>query len=137
MEYKISHAPPPCYREAQKKFGVNFFRSGVVFTYGDTIHFFKGNLDPDLIAHESVHIKQHAAYPGGPAAWWRRYLDDGEFRLAQELEAYRAQYQFVLEHYKKKEHYRCLSFYAKSLCTIYSLNMSIQEAMDLIELKAD
>jgi hypothetical protein len=132
MEYKISHSPPPCYEEAKKKFGVNFFRDRVVFTYGDTIHFYKGNIDPDLIAHESVHIKQHAAYSGGPEAWWRKYLDDGDFRLSQELEAYRAQYEYILKYYKKKTHFDHLHFYAKSLCTIYGLKMTIEDAMNLI-----
>lgn len=30
-----------------------------------------------------------------PEAWWKRYLDDSQFRLGQEVEAYRRQYQFL------------------------------------------
>ena len=63
-----------------------------IFTYGDTVYNPSGGvLTPELRAHEAVHIKQQEEV--GAAAWWDRYLIDVEFRLAQELEAHRVEYQ--------------------------------------------
>lgn len=62
-----------------------------VFTYGDTVYNPSGGtLSAELVAHEAVHIKQQAA---GAEEWWARYLEDEQFRLEQELEAHRAEYQ--------------------------------------------
>lgn len=65
-------------------------RKGVVFTYGDTI-FSPDSLDlpRELVIHEQVHSDQQAKEP---EAWWLKYLDDDDFRLNQEVEAYRKQY---------------------------------------------
>ena len=51
-------------------------------------------LESHIMAHEEVHERQQVAY-GGVETWWRRYLTDTAFRLAQEVEAYREQYRFV------------------------------------------
>lgn len=71
---------------------------GIVFTYGDTIY------NPDdmpvedhLDVHESVHQAQQAKM--GIEEWWEEYLKNPQFRLEQELEAYRAQYQFTRKVY--------------------------------------
>ncbi len=136
FKYKTSKTPPPCYQEAQKRFGVNFYRDGVVFTYGDTIHFYKGSLTPDIIVHEKVHIRQQTSFEGGAAAWWGKYFIDEEFRLSQELEAYRAQWAYVQRAYRSNTHAHHLAFYAKSLCMIYKLpGMNVEKASALIEEK--
>lgn len=44
-----------------------------------------------LIEHESTHIGQQARLPGGPDAWWKKYLSDPHFRIDQEAEAYAMQ----------------------------------------------
>lgn len=66
---------------------------GVVIAYGDTIYapHLESELPGHLVIHEETHFAQQRAV-GGPEAWWRRYIDDPQFRLEQELEAYRAQY---------------------------------------------
>lgn len=62
-----------------------------IFAYGDTIYNPSGGvLSAELRAHEEVHQRQQA---GDPDAWWEKFLTDGEFRLAQELEAHRREYQ--------------------------------------------
>lgn len=133
LKYKISRVPPPCYAAAQAKFGVNFFRDGVVFTYGDTIHVYKGGLTPDLVVHESMHIQQQKHYRGGAQGWWMDYIRDPEFRLEQELQAYRAQWNYVKTYYKKNTHPHHLNFFAKSLCMVYKLpGMDIEKATALI-----
>jgi hypothetical protein len=83
---------PPNYKEIKARFNPP---PKTVFAYGDTIYSPAGvDLPADLIAHERVHFGQQAA-AGGAEAWWRRYIDDAEFRLTQEVEAYRAQYALV------------------------------------------
>ena len=131
--YKISRLPPPIYPEAVKKFSVNFFRDGIVFTYGDTIHICDPTkLTPDLIAHEGTHIKQQRDFPGGAEAWWRKYFDDPKFRLIEEIVAYRVQYQYVKLHYKNSYHEPKLEFFAKSLVKLYALKMDLDQARELI-----
>lgn len=45
--------------------------------------------DSFLLSHEAVHVKQQ---DGNPDAWWERYFVDVEWRVEQELAAYREQY---------------------------------------------
>lgn len=92
---RIVNYPPPAniYDRAVKEFGVNF-EGGTIFTYGEDVHT-AHPLTPDLILHESIHVKQQALYPGGPDAWWEEYFANPEFRLAQEVEAYKTQFQFI------------------------------------------
>lgn len=61
-----------------------------VFTYGDTIYNpSNGVVDSYLITHEETHQKQQGEVP---EEWWSKYYTDKQFRLDQELEAYRNQY---------------------------------------------
>jgi hypothetical protein len=66
--------------------------SDICYTYG-AICFSPRVLTRDLIVHESVHTTQQG---GKIDEWWERYGDDVEFRYSQELEAYRAQYKYIL-----------------------------------------
>lgn len=71
-------------------------KSTVVFTYGDTVYIPNGEpLTDDLEVHEAIHIVQQREM--GAEEWWDKFLDDPEFRLSQELEAYRAQWKFIEE----------------------------------------
>jgi hypothetical protein len=64
-----------------------------VFAVGNTIYNpHKGQVDDFLIAHEHTHMLQQE---DSPEMWWNQYLDDKEFRLKQEIEAYRVQYRVV------------------------------------------
>lgn len=85
---KIIYDFPPNYDEVANTFPV---RSDTVFTYGDTLYSPRKQILPlDLIIHEEVHVRQQT----DPVVWWRKYIDDREFRLSQEIEAYRSQYRF-------------------------------------------
>jgi hypothetical protein len=69
---------------------------GSIFAYNNKIY----NPDnvtiwPDLEEHEKVHFKQQER--GGAELWWERYIQDSEFRLEQEVEAYGRQYKFYKE----------------------------------------
>jgi len=91
MSFIRSKEKPPVFQACVDKFGISW-NGGVIFTYGDTIHC-KFRVGPQKIAHEKVHIKQQFAY--GVEAWWDRYLADEQFRLEQELEAYKAEISWV------------------------------------------
>lgn len=73
-------------------------KEGIVFTYGDTIYNpYGGEIQDHLDLHESIHEAQQSEI--GIEEWWKIYLVDEKFRLEQEVEAYKKQYQFVFKNY--------------------------------------
>ena len=89
---QIKQAFPPNISEIAKKFDISDLP--VVFTYGNILYNPTGEpISDDLMAHEEVHERQQTIY--GVEKWWRDYLDDEQFRLSQEVEAYKAQYDSI------------------------------------------
>lgn len=133
--HKIAYTPPPIYPEVRKAWGVKWEDGKVVMVYGDTIHqSFMEPMDEDLLVHELVHVRQHGAYPGGPEAWWKRYMEDVDFRISQELEAYRTQYKWCLENVNRQTRKAILRHCAKDLSSfLYGNVMSYDEAERLIK----
>ena len=71
-----------------------------VFAYGAIIYNpFKIYIPEFLIKHEEIHEKQQG---DNPRIWWQRYLEDDKFRLEQEVEAYAAQYNFIVKDIKDR-----------------------------------
>jgi hypothetical protein len=102
---KVKNEKPPVY-DAVKKL-LDFEDQHTIFTYGEYIYNPAGvALTLDLHAHEEVHMRQQMAMNVmgklGPRRWWKRYLKDPQFRFEQELEAYRAQYQFAKRNIKDR-----------------------------------
>jgi hypothetical protein len=65
-----------------------------IFAYDGKIYAPEGGpLPPELIAHEQVHFRQQG---NDVAGWWDRFLTDPEFRLDQEMEAHRIEWQVFL-----------------------------------------
>lgn len=85
---KIEAAWPPMIADIERVFGARPRRT--IFCVGSTIFNPDGiTVGRELLAHEAV----HSARQGDSVdAWWRRYLDDPAFRLAEELPAHRAEY---------------------------------------------
>lgn len=95
---KIINEYPPNYEAICEAIPDVTDQKGVVFTYGDTIYNpYGGEVQDHLELHESIHEAQQAMI--GVENWWNKYLVDKKFRLEQETEAYRAQYQFVFKKY--------------------------------------
>lgn len=86
---KIIAAYPPNYAEIKAAFGAVVCRPGVIFTYGKAIYCPSGRVTPQLVAHEHVHSLRQGDDPEG---WWRRYISDRAFRLAEEIPAHQAEY---------------------------------------------
>lgn len=86
---KYSNEKPPVFDMCVEKFGISW--DSTIFAYGDTVHA-KHPPTEDIMVHEAVHLKQQN---GNPMEWWDKYLNDSEFRLNQEIPAYRKQYYFL------------------------------------------
>lgn len=126
---KITTTPPPNYDQIRKAFGVDFDK-GVIFTYWPNVHFYKDSLPPDLVVHEGTHLRQQEEYPGGVEAWWARYLTDPVWRLSQELEAYRAQWRWLLKNERNRNTRQMILVHcAKDLSgTMYGSVITFEEA---------
>jgi hypothetical protein len=85
---KVVFARPPMFAEIDKVFAVA--GKPVIFAFGDTIYNPEGiTVTPALMAHETVHGERQGL---DPEHWWRRYLGEPAFRLAEEIPAHRAEH---------------------------------------------
>ena len=126
---RIVQAFPPNIDEIRARFNPP---PGTVFAYGDTIYSpARVDLPADLVAHEKVHFTQQAA-AGGPEAWWRRYIDDPEFRLDQELEAYRVQYGTLADLPRPERRRRLAAICGQLASSMYGSIVTKEQARRLI-----
>lgn len=130
--FEISHELPPkeIYDRAVEMFGADFNR-GTTFTVGNIIYC-KGNISPDLLEHEKVHIKQQGS---NWKEWWEKYFTDNIFRVEQEIEAYRTQYKWVKNNIKdRNKQSRYLMFFATCLSgKMYGNILNLQDALKFIK----
>lgn len=126
---KLSKEYPPNYEELEKVFDLS--GKTAAFCYGDTIYNPFGRTIADYsIAHEKVHSKQQGK---DPEAWWRAYIDDVEFRLKQEIEAYGAELKFIRKHYSLIKADQALHSFSTSLSgPVYGRPCSYAEAKKYI-----
>lgn len=104
---------------------------GVVYAYNPSIYN-PDSIDmwPDLEEHEKVHFKQQG---NDPDFWWERYLQDPQFRLEQEVEAYAHQLNYFKEKGANNKELKDLLFeFAKALTSMYNLDITYQEAENKI-----
>jgi hypothetical protein len=91
---KVVHGYPP--NLAAIKSALPIDERYAIFTYRNRLYNPSGRYIPDhLMVHEETHARQQLAFEGGTDQWWKRYLTNASFRLDQELEAFRAQYEFA------------------------------------------
>lgn len=89
---KIINDYPPNYTDIEA-----ILQSGnnAVFAYSNIIYNpHAKHVDKYCIAHEKVHFRQQKKI-GDVDVWWDQYLSDVNFRVDQEVEAYRAQYRLA------------------------------------------
>lgn len=131
----VSFEKPPIWEEANKKFDLENLGRPVVFTYGNTIHNpWILEIPDDTICHEELHKIQQEAFEGGPEAWWRKYLDDVEFRISQEIAAYARQYKFICKTVKDRNRQARVLWDLANMMSgpIYGKVLSHSEAMNRI-----
>ena len=131
---KIINAKPPIYDMIIAS-GMRP-HEGVVYAYGNTIYNPSGSsISEDVICHESIHGVQHG---DNPESWWQRYLSDPHFRIAQEVEAYAAQYDYLCSTIKDKNaRYQLVLRIAHTLSgPIYGEVISTAAALKMVKTKA-
>lgn len=75
-------------------------RKPILYAWGDVIFNPRGAMiPPELMIHEAVHQKQQG---DDPEAWWRRYIEDERFRLAQEIPAHQAECRHLMDKLKDR-----------------------------------
>ncbi len=132
---KVEHTTPPNYDEICLHFNVRH-KKNVVFTYGDTLYMpnCKQPSD-DLLVHEETHQKQQG---DNPEVWWKDYFASTGFRLFNELEAYRNQYQYFKQHHDREDTRRFVRRIAKDLSgEMYGNVISKSQAVELIKGEQD
>ena len=88
---------PAIYEKCKERFPSIEWEKGLAIVYGNKIHT-KYKLPNHVLAHELVHVRQQADYPGGASKWWYEYLENDKFRFEQEIEAYVTQVRWIREH---------------------------------------
>lgn len=79
---------PPIFTEIDAAFNVR--GKPILYAWGDKIFNPAGvHIPPELVAHEQVHGERQGTDVVG---WWRRYIAEPEFRLAEELPAHVAEF---------------------------------------------
>jgi hypothetical protein len=125
---KTSTQPPKVYEQCRKQFGVSW-ESGIIMTYGDTVHC-KFPLSDDLIVHEAIHVKQQTEMDKDE--WWDKYFNDKKFRLSQEVEAYRNQMEYLKLNSSRDYRRMMKKKIIKDMSTIYGGMCTAKEAEALI-----
>lgn len=134
MTIKHSTQKPPNWLTIVANFPAVDWDKGIIVTFGDT-YYCKEEISPDLIAHESTHMRQQLAF--GIGEWWDRYFIDQKFRLEQEVEAYQNQVRWLKEHTEgmdRNERRMRIKFCAQALASgIYGNIISYEKALALIK----
>jgi len=132
---KVKLTKPPNWKRLEEAFGVSW-DSGVLVTYGDTIHTkSRGGVSPDLIIHEGVHVKQQESI--GPEKWWERYIADPQFRLQQEMEAYTKQCNYIRVAFRNdpSKVLRLFNHIWRSMSDMYGGMITYQEAKNALPIE--
>lgn len=88
---RIIHDRPPLFEQIDAAFQVA--GKPLVFCWGEVIFNPEGiRISPELIKHEEVHSERQGRSEEQIAAWWRRYIENPDFRYSEELLAHRAEY---------------------------------------------
>jgi hypothetical protein len=125
---------PPLIDEIDVAFGVRG-RHGIIYAWGNRIYNPSSVfVPPQLVVHEVVHcIRQGVDITG----WWRRYIDEPAFRLAEEIPAHQAEYQWLLEYAPRRERRQALQVVAARLAgKLYGGLVTPKRAKELLRAAA-
>ena len=92
-----------------------------------------GPITPELVAHEAVHGARQDKI--GVENWWRRYISDPEFRLAEEIPAHQVEYLAVCAGETTRGQRRAyLTSIAKRLASpLYGSVISLERAKTIVK----
>lgn len=127
---QISNEKPKIYDRLQKEFGIDWDK-GIIITYGGVIYCKSGTLSPDLLVHEMVHVKQQEGWDADE--YVEKYISDVEFRLQMEIEAYKAQADWLRKNVKDRNKlHRILNHIWISMSSNYGGMISYSDAQKTI-----
>ncbi len=133
----IEYAKPPRFEEIQDIF--HFDPDYTLFAWGDRVYNPGGKvradeITSDVVVHERIHLEQQGHDYIKANEWWDKFITDPQFRLDQELEAYRAQYQYLCTIFKdRNKRNQIVTLMAKALASpMYGSITSFQDAYRLI-----
>jgi hypothetical protein len=114
----------PRLEEYKKKFKITPY---TIFAYNKEIYA-NGELSDDLLIHELKHIEQQNRI--GADKWVDKYLSNKNFRLNEEVEAYKAQIAFIRD---RNDKYKLKVDCAKNLSSdLYGDIISYEDALNAL-----
>lgn len=130
---KIIKHLPWWFRFIKKKFPA-IDEARVILAFGDRAYS-NAVVMEDKAAHEMVHHKQQRHSKLYAIWWWVKYMRNPHFRLAQELEAYRAEWRWIqANNPDKHQNFRYLDAMARDLSSgFYGKIIFYYDAKTLIE----
>lgn len=137
----IREGYPPNIKDIREVFGIKVIEENkAIFAYGKYIY--NPNKGLEIADHVSIHESVHRAQQeeiGGEEIWWKKYLEDIDFRFEQELEAYAYQYRYikVQARYLNQQKKKFLTSLAEQLSgPLYGNLIKLAEAESKIRNKA-
>lgn len=88
----IHTTPPPNWAELSASFGVKW-EGSLVVTYACEIYCPSGEVAPDVLVHEMVHVEQQRGMD--MEIMLQRYMNDVEYLKSVEIPAFKAQAAFI------------------------------------------
>ena len=128
---QLINARPPMYDEIASVFDVR--GKPVLFAWGNIIYCpVPCPLPSHLLKHEEVHGRRQIST--GIENWWKRYLDDAQFRLDEEKLGHRAEYEWLTRNANRADKRRHLSHVAGRLsAALYRYSITKDEARRYLE----
>jgi len=108
----------------KKKFAVTV---STVFAWDGCIYA-NNVLTRDLLIHEETHLKQQEKY--GKDLWLKDYMEDTNFRLKMEVQAYRKQLSSIKD--REQRHRLSIQLSRDLSSALYRHMISFDEAMELL-----
>lgn len=114
MTQQIVGDYPPLYDDIAAAFGLKP-KDTIIFSWGNQIYNpSRVDIPSALIAHEAVHGQRQGS--GQQIVdWWKRYIEDGQFRLSEEIPAHRAECWHIQTHGNRYERRSALRITADRL----------------------
>ncbi len=131
----ISSARPPIYDRLLQRFGGVEWEQGDEVVAWNGVIYAKHELTHDVIVHEMNHLQHQQNYKGGPDAYLERYLSDGEFRMWEEVAAFRAQLSALqAENPPRADLAWCKEKFARDLCdsSVYDIDITHAQAIRML-----
>lgn len=138
MDQTIVLDHPPIYDEISSVFRI-YDRRDVVFAWGDRIYNpYDVHIPTEILAHEAVHGGRQGTREQDIRDWWKRYMEEVHFRLAEEVHAHRAEYLWLMNHAPRGRRRSALKLVAGKLASpLYGQMLKPAEAKKLITMALD